>query len=435
MTDFDITSFRSKPKKSGKRQRIRDPNEVTTSFTKYLEKRKALGLDDSDSDSNSDTDSKKKTKREITLENSEAATSVLNVSSASTADRPGPDIKRSPEVAITSNPPLVTSQTTLNTIQESKTIISLDSDEDEVEPNKFKAKENPATIERSTAYTPAESTSSNTATMASGSISQTSLSKHEQSSLSLLDDFDDLDPDLAQSFMEVSPEHSFYETSVEDSTPQKIAVKFHMRLYPDAASENKSPTPDEAQIRKVLKILVMDREPLELAIQAFACHKHYKLDELIFVYNNTKVWPIATPAGLGMQTDRDNNIDVYMKDTWAKRLEREEQIKQERLAAQMKADAEFSEGEEEDSQAGSGTVQDTENNSGILLKVRGKDGHDTMMKVKPTTTIAAIIKHYRNLNNLGDVQIKLLWDDLTLDDNEQVQDTDLEDEDMISATW
>jgi hypothetical protein len=70
--------------------------------------------------------------------------------------------------------------------------------------------------------------------------------------------FEDLDPDLAQSFLEASPEYSPYETSIEESTPQKISVKFHMRLYPDAASENKSPTPDEAQLRKVLKILVMD---------------------------------------------------------------------------------------------------------------------------------------------------------------------------------
>ncbi|KAG2171716.1 hypothetical protein INT43_008096 [Umbelopsis isabellina] len=457
MNDFDITSFRSKPKKSGKKQRIRDPNEVTTSFTKYLEKRKALGLDDSDSDSNSDTDLKRKTKKQIPLESSEAVTSVLNVSNASTTDPPGPDIKHFPEVAVKTNSPSVTAETTLKkTIQDSKIMyvivkisiriitmltiswfpcsISLDSDEDE-EPSNSKAIDKPATSEGSTIPTPVESNSSKAANNDSGSLSQTSISKHEQSSLSLLEDFDDLDPDLAQSFLEASPEHSFYETSIEESTPQKIAVKFHMRLYPDAASENKSPTPDEAQIRKVLKILVMDREPLELAIHAFACHKHYKLEELIFVYNNTKVWPIATPAGLGMQADRDNNIDVYLKDTWAKKLEREEQIKQERLTAQMKADAEFSDGEAGDSQTGSGTVQDTENNSGMLLKVRGKDGHDTMMKVKPTTTIAAIIKHYRNLNNLGDVQVKLLWDDLTLDDNEQVQDTDLEDEDMISATW
>jgi hypothetical protein len=113
-----------------------------------------------------------------------------------------------------------------------------------------------------------------------------------------------------------------------------------------------------------------------------------------------------------MQAHRDNNIgrqpinllgcdldiklvitDVYAKDIWAKKLERDEQIKQERLAAQMKADADFSDGEAEDSQEGSGMVQRTENNSGILLKIRGKDGHDTMMKVKPVSTIPTCNKH------------------------------------------
>lgn len=90
--------------------------------------------------------------------------------------------------------------------------------------------------------------------------------------------------------------------------------------------------------------------------------------------------------------------DVYLKDTWAEKLEREEQIKQERLAAQMKADAEFSDGEAEDSQAGSGTAQDTENNSGMLLKVRGKDGHDTMMKVKPVSATFLYWKYNMQLS-------------------------------------
>ncbi|KAM3579405.1 hypothetical protein VKS41_008263 [Umbelopsis sp. WA50703] len=394
---------------------------------------KALGLDDSDSDSNSDTDSKKKSKREIPNGANRIVSSAVNISSSSATDQQGPDLKHSEVAAATTNL-TITSQAATNTIHQSNTIISLDSD-DEIDGDDTIPKNTPVSNKKSADFLPAEVNSNHGITKDTGNISQTSTSKHDQSSLSLLDDFEDLDPDLAQSFLEASPEYSPYETSIEESTPQKISVKFHMRLYPDAASENKSPTPDEAQLRKVLKILVMDREPLELAIQAFACHKHFKLDDLVFVYNNTKLWPIATPAGLGMQAHRDNNIDVYAKDIWAKKLERDEQIKQERLAAQMKADADFSDGEAEDSQEGSGMVQRTENNSGILLKIRGKDGHDTMMKVKPTTTIASIIKHYRKLNNLGDVQVKLMWDDLTLDENEQVQDTDLEDEDMISATW
>jgi hypothetical protein len=85
MSDFDITTFRSKSKKTGKKPRRRDPTSVTTSFTKYLEKRastsdtwdvfgnvnrnltfaligKELGLDDSDEDTN-EVDVKRKSQK------------------------------------------------------------------------------------------------------------------------------------------------------------------------------------------------------------------------------------------------------------------------------------------------------------------------------------------------------------------------------------
>lgn len=98
-----------------------------------------------------------------------------------------------------------------------------------------------------------------------------------------------------------------------------------------------------------------------------------------------------------------------------------------------------------------------EEDNGLFLKIRGKDGKDTTLKVKPvsllpsantipiskqtdlsspqTTTIGALLKHYRSLNSLGDTPIKLMWDDEVLEESQQIQDTDLEDEDMISATW
>jgi hypothetical protein len=43
MSDFDITTFRSKPKKkTGKRKSLRDATKVSTPFIEYLEKRTAL---------------------------------------------------------------------------------------------------------------------------------------------------------------------------------------------------------------------------------------------------------------------------------------------------------------------------------------------------------------------------------------------------------
>jgi hypothetical protein len=43
MSDFDITTFRSKPKKkTGKRKSLRDATKVSTPFIEYLEKRTDL---------------------------------------------------------------------------------------------------------------------------------------------------------------------------------------------------------------------------------------------------------------------------------------------------------------------------------------------------------------------------------------------------------
>ena len=52
-----------------------------------------------------------------------------------------------------------------------------------------------------------------------------------------------------------------------------------------------------------------------------------------------------------------------------------------------------------------------------------------------TTTIGTLIKHYRTLNNMGEMPVKLMLDDEVLEDSQQIQDTDLEDEDMVSASW
>jgi hypothetical protein len=82
-----------------------------------------------------------------------------------------------------------------------------------------------------------------------------STSQKEPSSLSLLDDFDDLDPDLASSLMESLPDPSLQNTSIDPLPANKIALKFQMRLYPVI----ETPLPPAMQVLiKVLKVYVLD---------------------------------------------------------------------------------------------------------------------------------------------------------------------------------
>lgn len=55
-------------------------------------------------------------------------------------------------------------------------------------------------------------------------------------------------------------------------------------------------------------LLYRQRDTLEKPIEAFLDRKRIPKEHVVFVYNNTKLWPIATPAGLGMKADEDNHI-------------------------------------------------------------------------------------------------------------------------------
>ncbi|KAI9287546.1 hypothetical protein BC943DRAFT_335316 [Umbelopsis sp. AD052] len=399
MSDFDITTFRSKSKKTGKKTLRRNPSSVATSFTKYLEKRKELGLDDSDEDAEEVDVKRKSQKISETSHPSEPEPTEKTQSSGETA--------RSAE-----GPTVVMAAASVET--EKNAFIILDSDDDD-QP----AKAPPAAVN-----SPVETAHETSMVEKPKEIE----SQKEPSSLSLLDDFDDLDPDLASSLMESPPDRSLQETSIHQLPANKIALKFQMRLYPVIETPL---APDLQVLIKVLKVYVLDRDTLEQAFNAFVRHKKLEGSNLVFIYNNAKVWPIATPVNLGMQVEDVNNIDVYFHEAWLQKLESEKQSRQERLA-QMRPEDELSDDEIE---IQGGSTQPPEEDNGLFLKIRGKDGKDTTLKVKPTTTIGALLKHYRSLNNLGDIPVKLMWDDDVLAESQQVQDTDLEDEDMISATW
>ncbi|KAG2187812.1 hypothetical protein INT44_005502 [Umbelopsis vinacea] len=400
MSDFDITTFRSKSKKTGKKTLRRNPSSVATSFTKYLEKRKELGLDDSDEDAEEVDVKRKSQKFSETSHPSEPEPTEKTQSSGETA--------RSAE-----GPTVVMAAASIET--EKNAFIILDSDDDD-QP----AKAPPAAVK-----SPVETAHETSMVEKPKEIE----SQKEPSSLSLLDDFDDLDPDLASSLMESPPDRSLQETSIHQLPANKIALKFQMRLYPVIETPL---APDLQVLIKVLKVYVLDRDTLEQAFNAFVRHKKLEGSNLVFIYNNAKVWPIATPVNLGMQVEDVNNIGMYRsldgKQYRQAELESEKQSRQERLA-QMRPEEELSDDEIE---IQGGSTQPPEEDNGLFLKIRVCPSHSDPIQ---TTTIGALLKHYRSLNNLGDIPVKLMWDDDVLAESQQVQDTDLEDEDMISATW
>lgn len=94
----------------------------------------------------------------------------------------------------------------------------------------------------------------------------------EQSSLSLLDDFDDLDPDLASSLMENSPDRSFHDISTDQSSSVKLTLKFQMILYPNVESFQEPSVKDISVLQKILKVYVMDVSSSNNCNSIISCH-------------------------------------------------------------------------------------------------------------------------------------------------------------------
>jgi hypothetical protein len=75
------------------------------------------------------------------------------------------------------------------------------------------------------------------------------------------------------------------------------------------------------------------------------------------------------------------SVDVYFLEAWLQKLESEKQSRQERLA-QMRPEEELSDDEVD---IHGGSTQPPEVDNGLFLKIRGKDGKDTTLKVKPVS--------------------------------------------------
>jgi len=68
----------------------------------------------------------------------------------------------------------------------------------------------------------------------------------------------------------------------------------------------------------------------------------------------------------------------------------------------------------------------------LHIKLRGKDTADEKIRVKTSTTIFAILMHYKRIKKIpADTLIKLEFDDEAIDPSKKIGETDVEDDDML----
>ncbi|KAG0282826.1 hypothetical protein BGZ96_012802 [Linnemannia gamsii] len=178
-------------------------------------------------------------------------------------------------------------------------------------------------------------------------------------------------------------------------------------------------------------------------VMTFYCNQkglNYSLT--VFTYLGIRLMPSSTPAALDFPARVI--IDAYSQDTY-KYIKEQENLERSRKLADMErqaAEAAAAAAYEQQQQGGhSGNegeqhdhtdVEDDVSEEYIFIKLRGKDTTDEKIRVKKTTTVHAIISHYRSIKRIpASTIIRLEFDDEALDPITVIGNTEVEDDDML----
>ncbi|KAF9907386.1 hypothetical protein EC991_010946 [Linnemannia zychae] len=175
-------------------------------------------------------------------------------------------------------------------------------------------------------------------------------------------------------------------------------------------------------------------------VMTFYCRqKNINYANTVFTYSGVRLMPSSTPAALDFPTRAiieayDQEAHRYIKD--------QENLERSRRLAEMERQAAETAAASQDNSshgAGDGGQQDS-NHDGeddgsaeyIFIKLRGKDTSDEKIRVKKTTTVNAIISHYKSIKRIpASTTVKLEFDDEALDLTTVIGDTEVEDDDML----
>ncbi|KAI8058481.1 hypothetical protein BDF22DRAFT_42552 [Syncephalis plumigaleata] len=184
-----------------------------------------------------------------------------------------------------------------------------------------------------------------------------------------------------------------------------------------------------AEFERPLVFSMHSTEPFEALLDGYCQCKNLARNNVVLVFKNVRLYPHGTPHSLGITSNVE--IEAFTVDTF-------EYISVERELSRKRKLAELVSAVEDDN---SNVLADGRSNQAsnetpvwIHLKIRDKAGNDEKLRVKPTTLVSTIINEYiriRQLPETANVRLELEGD--ILDPQHKVGDTDVEDDDMLTA--
>ncbi|KAJ1678822.1 hypothetical protein EV182_003285, partial [Spiromyces aspiralis] len=278
--------------------------------------------------------------------------------------------------------------------------------------------------------------------------------------------------------------------------PPKIDISFELVLD-DTFRQCELGTPAHSQIPyKVLSpelptisIRMFGTDPFGPALSAGLQQLGFKYDPVywVLVHNNLRVYPSTTPLSLGLR--KSAVIELFPKTVYERRRQAQMQTREatvQQLAEEERAYKDYqrwlevhrkqapdssasaavvslesddgSDGGEGDGERGGGNTNaqadrisasgqgpataaeqppppgSAEPQNVIRIKVRDQTGKDQFLMVSQASKIQAIIDAYKRLSNLDPTtKVVLEFDDERLDPDSTLDETEIEDEDMITA--
>ncbi|KAJ2767017.1 hypothetical protein IWQ56_003493, partial [Coemansia nantahalensis] len=204
------------------------------------------------------------------------------------------------------------------------------------------------------------------------------------------------------------------------------------------------------KLNEHIAVIVFMCDTMDKALRAYSAT--FVLDVLamdpVLMNRTMRVFPMSTMASLGDKLAHYITVfprSVYNRVREREALERAREMEQSRrhLEAvrqlEQVAAAPGSPGGGGDEPYGDGAGAGDgdaalEAASGIRIKIRDKAGKDVLLRVAATTSVAAIIENYCKLRGLASgTLVKLEFDDEALDPGAAIGDTDVEDDDMLTA--
>ncbi|KAI8987325.1 hypothetical protein BDF20DRAFT_257876 [Mycotypha africana] len=164
------------------------------------------------------------------------------------------------------------------------------------------------------------------------------------------------------------------------------------------------------KLMKPIKIIVMDNTQFRVILDNFCLRKKLKKDELVLVYNDDVVFLSATPGGIGMDTIGTNQMKVYPKTCYDSMMKEKEEKKLERLPAET----------------------EEVNEQKIRLQLRDKENKCFPVTISLSKKLEALIQFYKKQTGCS-TNVNLSLDGEIMDSSMMINETDLEDEDMIDV--